>query len=366
MVVDDSTIVRGMVARWLDAEPDITVAALAANGAQAVRRAGEGGIDVILLDIEMPVMDGVEALHRLVAAGQRARIIMASSLTTRHARISFRALAQGAADFVAKPTAMNGGSGEADRFRTELVEKVRAHGRAEAAAPGRHIRGPAVSGPASAAQGPVSSPSGTPGVIAIGGSTGGPQALFTLFADFPLARCVPVVIVQHMPPTFTAMLARHLAEVSGLPCAEGRDGTPLLPGHVHVAPGGRHMRVRREAGRLSLVLGDDPPVNFCRPAVDPLFESVAASAGAGSAAIVLTGMGADGRAGACAIRDAGGTVVVQDRETSVVWGMPGAVASAGAAHAVLPIAGLGRAMGDLLARRAVRAGTDRRQAADAS
>ncbi|MCP1334915.1 chemotaxis-specific protein-glutamate methyltransferase CheB [Futiania mangrovi] len=349
MIVDDSAIVRGLISRWIDAEPDMTVAAHACNGAQAVRRAAEGGIDVILLDIEMPVMDGLAALSHLAEAGAGARVIMASSLTERHARISFRALAMGAADIVPKPSSVR--KGDAETFRADLVGKVRAHGRAS-----RSPGSPQPAQPhAAAACGtrPSAAPAPAwPEVLAIGGSTGGPQALFTLFADFPLARQVPVVIAQHMPPTFTAMLARHLGAISGLPCAEGAEGIPLVPGRIHVAPGGRHMRVRRQGGRLVLAISDDPPVNFCRPAVDPLFESVATAAGARGSAIVLTGMGTDGRAGACAIRAAGGAVVVQDQATSVIWGMPGAVAAAGAADGVFPISELGRGLADLLSGRA--------------
>ena len=180
-----------------------------------------------------------------------------------------------------------------------------------------------------------------PRILVIGSSTGGPQALFSVLTGVVRPVPVPIVITQHMPPTFTHILAQHIQRNTGLPALEGADGMPLQPDHVYVAPGDRHMVIQQHNRSLSLKVYDGPQENFCRPAVDPLFRSAASIFGAGALGLVLTGMGQDGAHGAKAIADAGGSVIVQDEASSVVWGMPGATAHLGAAAAVTPLPEIG-------------------------
>jgi len=344
MIVDDSAVVRGLVARWLEEEPGsgIEVVARHANGKLAVDDIGRSAPDVVLLDIEMPVMDGLEALPLLLNARPEARVLMVSTLTKRNAEISFKAMGLGALDYVPKPETNREITTLPD-FHDEVIRKVKAL--ATAHRPGFPIPEPAryVAPFKQRAFSLV-----PPRVIAIGSSTGGPQALTSLLGALsPALDRTPVLIAQHMPPMFTAILAERLARDTGREVKEGVDGEPLRPGTIYVAPGNHHMTVHGSApARLGITSG--PPVNFCRPAVDPLFTSVAANFGPAVLGIVLTGMGHDGAAGACAIADAGGSVIAQDEVSSVVWGMPGAAADAGACAAILPPAGIGRAAAKLI------------------
>lgn len=349
MVVDDSAVIRGIITRWLEADPDMSVVATCANGAQALRVAASKGCEVIVLDIEMPEMDGIAALPQLTRAVPGVQIIMSSTLTRRNAEISMRALAMGAADYVTKPESLRGAT-TAEDFRHELTEKVKAlaavyrrrHGGhapaapvVPAAAPAARPAAPAASGPATALR-PFSHEK--PAILAIGSSTGGPQALMAVLSQLGSDVTVPIVITQHMPATFTALLAEHLERVTHRPCAEARDGDVVKPGTITVAPGGQHMvLVRDGAQTLHVSLNCDPPENFCRPSVDPLFRSAARLFGSRALGLVLTGMGSDGREGARAIVAAGGSIVAQDEASSVVWGMPGAVATAGLCSAILPL-----------------------------
>jgi len=349
MVVDDSAVIRGIVTRWLEATPDMTVVASCANGLQAVRVAAEKRCEVIVLDIEMPEMDGIAALPQLTRLLPGVQIVMSSTLTRRNAEISMRALAMGAADYVTKPESLRGSTSVED-FRRELTEKVRTlgtayrrrHGGSAPSAPERpatasSARTALVSAPACApALRPFSHEK--PAIIAIGSSTGGPQALMTVLSKLSSDITLPIVVTQHMPATFTALLAEHLARAANRPCAEGQDGDIVRPGTITVAPGGQHMELQKSGAHgLSITLNSNPPENFCRPSVDPLFRSIARIFGARAFGLVLTGMGADGREGARAIVAAGGSVVAQDEATSVVWGMPGAVATAGLCSAILPL-----------------------------
>lgn len=360
MLTDDSAVVRGLINRMLSAQPGIEVVASVGSGAQAIRQLErDPAIDVIILDVEMPVMDGLTALRRLLAVRPTVQVIMASTLTQRNAEISLEALAAGAADYVPKPTSARLGSAES--FREELIAKIQAlGGRGESArdgaglaarpvtraasrprageAPGRGGRSAAPFALRAAAAMP-------PELIAIGCSTGGPQALAALFKDLaPGAFRQPVLITQHMPPTFTAILAEHLGRGSGWPCREAADGAPLVPGHVYVAPGEYHMLVEGGRDVPLLRLSREAPVNFCRPSVDPMLRTAAACFGGRVLAVLLTGMGSDGADGARAVVAAGGTVLAQDEPTSVVWGMPGAVARAGLCAAVLPLGELAPAI----------------------
>jgi two-component system, chemotaxis family, protein-glutamate methylesterase/glutaminase len=297
-------------------------------------------VDVLVLDIEMPVMDGMTALPLLLRADPGLKVIMASTLTTRGADIALRALRLGAADYIPKPSAVNGD----DSFRRELLEKVKglARLRRRVVLPVReavrlHLR------PA---------PIIPPRLLAVGSSTGGPQALFTLVQGLGRTLNVPVVLTQHMPATFTPILAGHIAKLGGLPCAEAKDGEPLCAGRIYLAPGNYHLLVNIARGTLTARLSSDPPENFCRPSVDPMLRSAAAACDGRVLVAMLTGMGQDGLAGTRRVIDAGGSAVAQDEATSVVWGMPGAVAQAGLCHAVLPLPRIAPKLLDLL--RAVR------------
>ncbi len=331
MVVDDSAVVRGLISRQIDAQPDLSVVASAANGEMALVELRRHGVDVVILDIEMPVMDGLTALPRILAEWPDIKVVVASNLTRLNAEVSMRALHLGASDCVAKPTAGDPAYTTED-FNRDLVAKVLALGTA-----GRKPASPVLqaSPPPSPRRAAVA-PSLRPEIIAIGGSTGAPPVLVRLFEGLRGQVKQPIVLTQHMPPMFTALLAEQLERAGGRPCAEGRDGEVVQPGRAYVAPGGWHMVVERIRGQSVIRLNQNPPENFCRPAVDPLFRSVAEIYGGGVLAILLTGMGADGARGCEAIARAGGRFAVQDEATSAVWGMPGAAARTGLADRILP------------------------------
>ena len=349
MVVDDSAVVRGLVSRMIESDPDISVVASVANGQIAVNTlARRKDIDVILLDIEMPVMDGLTALPELLKVDPEVKIIMASTLTLRNAEISVRALQAGAADYIPKPTTSREISGGQD-FQRDLLDKVKTLGGARRSASGRPkpFRAQATRAPAvplrPAAPGPVvlrQPGKFAPEILAIGSSTGGPQALFTLLRALNLREKMPIIITQHMPATFTTILADHINRMTDWPCTEGKDGEPIEKGNIYLAPGDYHMTVGTDGPRRVIRLNQQPPENFCRPSVDPMLRSVAKVYGAHTMVAILTGMGSDGLKGAREIVDAGGTLVAQDEATSVVWGMPGAVAAAGICSSVLPLADL--------------------------
>ena len=357
MVVDDAVVVRGLVSRWLAEQPGLAVVASLRTGRQAVDQLERADPDVVVLDIDMPELDGISALPLLLEKKRDLVVIMASTLTRRNAEISLKALALGAADYVPKPDT-NRGITTSTAFRRELIEKIvelgsrrrRRRGEAwgrPAALPRPGLR-PVPAGAQPIALRPFSSI--PPRVLLVGASTGGPQALRNLIPQLAsVCDRVPVLITQHMPPTFTTIMAEHLARASGRPAHEPHDGEPIRPGTIYLAPGGRHMQVERR-GRLPVVaLDDGPPVNFCRPAVDPLFASAAQVWGGAVLALVLTGMGADGARGAATIAAAGGSVVAQDEASSVVWGMPGTVARAGLCSAVLPLDRIAPKLVDLFA-----------------
>jgi two-component system, chemotaxis family, protein-glutamate methylesterase/glutaminase len=348
MIVDDSAVIRGLLSRIVDAEPDMRVVASAGNGAAALEILRRRHVDVVILDIEMPEMDGLTALPHIVAGSPDVRVIMSSSLTQRGAEITLRALALGAADYVAKPTTLQAGQGMR-AIAAELVTKIRALGgrstpRQPAVPPraGALLESPAASPPVRPWTGtpPPPRPRGIQApvrALAIAASTGGPNALSSMLARLPRGFPLPILIVQHMPPIFTRLLADSLARATGRPCAEAVDGEPIRAGHAYVAPGDHHMIAAYRHGSVVLRLNTDPPENFCRPSADPLLRSLADLYGPSLLVLVLTGMGSDGLQGCRAVVEAGGRVLAQDQETSVVWGMPGAVAEAGLAAAVLPL-----------------------------
>ena len=327
MLVDDSPIIRGMNARILDKAPRVEIVASVSNGELAVKRMEQGGVDVVVLDIEMPVMDGLTAIPLLLKQDKNVKILMSSTLTQHGAEVSFRALELGAADFIPKPTniASVDGRNAVDDYRRDIVEKVNNLG----ATVLKEKRRPATVTTAAPVPQPVKAKPElvsrlAPKVLAFGSSTGGPQALLQVFRNLDGALDCPVLITQHMPPHFTEILAKHIGDVSKMPCREAIDGDVLEAGRIYVAPGDYHMIVKADGLKAVLTLNQDPPENFCRPAVDPMFRSVAECFGKRALCIVLTGMGRDGAAGAKVVADAGGCIIAQDEATSVVWGMPGA------------------------------------------
>jgi len=347
MLVDDAVVVRGLFARWVESEPDLDVVATLRTGREAVDQLGRVDPDVVVLDVDMPDLDGIAALPLLLEKKPDLVVIMASTLTRRNAEISLRALSLGAADYIPKPGS-NREVSASTAFRRDLIEKIRQLGqrakRLRSVAPARAPKSAPsivpqleeIVAPPSITLRPM--PTTSPRVLLIGSSTGGPQALNLLVAEIGgIIQRAPVLITQHMPPTFTAVLAEHLARIGKCSVHEAMDGEEISAGSVYLAPGGRHMKVSRRDGTAVISLEDGPLVNFCKPAVDPMFASAAEVWGSKVLALVLTGMGADGLAGARKIVAAGGHVFAQDEATSVVWGMPGQVTNAGLCSAVLPL-----------------------------
>ena len=352
MVVDDSVVIRGMISRWIGAEPDMEVSASLRTGLDAVNQIERIKPDVAVLDIEMPELDGISALPQLLAKKRDLVIIMASTLTRRNAEISFKALSLGASDYIPKPESTREATA-AETFHHDLIQKIRhlgARARRRASPAASPSMAPAPERARGVLAQPVAAPVAqlqlarqpfsmlAPRVLLIGSSTGGPQALMTLVADIgPVIDRFPVLITQHMPPTFTTILAEHLARTSRRPAHEAVDGEIVKPGRIYLAPGGRHMRVVRHGAETAIALDDGPPVNFCKPAVDPLFNSAIDVWQGSIMSVILTGMGSDGMRGGKDIVAAGGSVIAQDEATSVVWGMPGAAANAGICAAILPL-----------------------------
>jgi two-component system, chemotaxis family, protein-glutamate methylesterase/glutaminase len=353
MLVDDAVVVRGLFARWVESEPDLDVVATLRTGREAVDQLERVDPDVVVLDVDMPELDGIAALPLLLEKKRDLVVIMASTLTRRNAEISLRALSLGAADYIPKP-ASNREVSASTAFRRDLIEKIRQLGmrakRLRSATP--QARAPLETKPAAPSIVPQPGeeiaappaltlrpmPNTPPRVLLIGASTGGPQALNSLVAEIgSVFQRVPVLITQHMPPTFTAVLAEHLSRVAKRPVHEAVDGEEIVAGTVYLAPGGKHMKVTRRDSTAVISIDDGPLVNFCKPAVDPMFTSAAEVWGNKVLALVLTGMGSDGLAGAKMIVAAGGHVLAQDEATSVVWGMPGQVTNAGLCSAVLPL-----------------------------
>ncbi|MEP2943152.1 MAG: chemotaxis response regulator protein-glutamate methylesterase [Hyphomicrobiales bacterium] len=387
MLVDDSAVVRGLMNRWLSAEDNIEVVSRCHNGLHAVREIKTVQPDIAILDIEMPEMDGLEALPLLLQASPKTRILIASSLSQRNAEISLTALSKGAHDYIPKPSTNSDLTTSAE-FRVDLITKINAlcvgSGGKSAS---RFTRVAPDQGAASQVEGLASPPamrkatSATdalptvsistksmsdtsvssenlrkfnnvvPDILCIGSSTGGPRAVQEVLATVvPYIAKVPVVLTQHMPGTFTTVFASHLDKALPVPVAEAVHGEPLLPGRVYVAPGERHLMFKRGASGIEVVLDDGPQVNFCKPAVDNMFQSANDLYGKKILGVILTGMGQDGAAGGKLIADSGGNILVQDAESSIVWGMPGAAYKAGVSAGVFSLDEIGGKIVQVLQR----------------
>jgi len=332
LVVDDSVVVRRLVTDALSADPAIEVVGTAPNGKVALSRVEEHGPDLVTMDIEMPVMDGIETVRALRKAGHKMPIIMFSTLTERGAAATLDALAAGASDYVTKPSNTGSLAASMAEVSRELIPRIKA----------LVVRRPKtapiptqVSKPGRVTLRPESPAKGVRALV-IGSSTGGPEALSKVFGALSRPLPVPILMVQHMPPVFTGQLASRLDRIGPTTVVEAKGGERPQAGYAYIAPGNYHMVLQRTTGFV-IELNQDPPVSYTRPSVDVLFRSAVAAYGGALLGVVLTGMGADGRTGCQDLVEAGGTVYVQDEATSVVWGMPGAVAQAGLAHRVLPI-----------------------------
>jgi two-component system, chemotaxis family, protein-glutamate methylesterase/glutaminase len=362
-VVDDSVVVRGLVSRWIGEERDLELAGTYRTGVDAVAGVVRTQPDAVILDIEMPDMDGLTALPLLLKLRPGLVVIMASTLTVRNADISLKCLQLGAADYVPKPSTHRELSTSMD-FRNGLIARLRSLLPLQGKRPIEPDRAAPASGNVVAIRPAMPRlpdaelfmrpmPRISPRAILIGASTGGPQAIMSLSDTLRgLAERVPILITQHMPATFTSMFAEHLRKRSGLDAVEAVDGEVVRAGRAYVAPGGRHMRVEALASVAKIRLTDEAPVNFCRPAVDLLYESAASVYGADLVAVTLTGMGTDGLRGAGTLVKRGAASIVQDEESSIVWGMPGAIARAGLSHAVLPISRMAEMLRMLMQRSA--------------
>ncbi len=339
MVVDDSVVVRGLIGRWVGAASGFEVVATAPNGRIALDLVRETAPDIVLLDLDMPELDGVSALPLMLAERPGLSVVVVSTLTQRNAEISLHCLALGAIDYLPKPGALRELTLSAS-FREELLVKLDGiaarHRRgapvADLSPPGGHLSGPLAT---------------RPRALVIGASAGGPRAIGEVLKGLGrVSQRVPILVVQHMPPIFTTVFAEQLSDETGLDAHEGREGERIEPGHVYVAPGAHHMGLRLVAGSPSIHLDEGSPIRHCRPALDILLRDAAAIYDGGALAVVLTGMGSDGLEGARTLVRTGGAVIVQDEASSVVWGMPGSIAKAGLARSVLPLGDIAAAIED--------------------
>ena len=321
LIADDSAVYRTQIRAALQGVPRVEVVGSVPNGRLALERLAGAEVDLLVLDLEMPELGGLATLAEISRRGLGCRVLVFSSVSREGAESSLEALRLGARDFLAKPGPGGNGESPSARIRALLEPRIQALFPDKAAAPVRAIAG---------AFPPFAFEGFRPEVVVIGSSTGGPSVLERIFAELGCALRCPVVIAQHMPPVFTTTFAERLARVSGLSVREAAHGHALEPGAVYLAPGDYHLRLEGPRERPILALDQGPLVNWVRPAVDPLFASAAALYGRSCLAIVLTGMGSDGRTGALAVKNAGGAVVIQEERSCVVYGMPAAVADCGA------------------------------------
>ncbi len=356
VLVDDSSVIRAALSRILQTDSSIEVVGSVVNGEMAVSMAKSKKPDIIILDVEMPVMDGLTALPQILEHSPKTKVVMCSSLTAKGADITIKAMALGAVECLVKPTSAQE-TGPNSPFQTALINLIKTLGGVRNAT--RELSQPTTNKtptPLSHAdisavakkrnQGTVTirrNPadySGIPDILAIGSSTGGPQALFKVIEDLGVTN-IPTVITQHMPETFTKILADHITQKCSVNACEGEDGMPVENGNFYIAPGGKHMLFEKQDGQLIIKLDTGPEENFCRPAVDPMMRSLINIYGSKVLCAILTGMGQDGFLGARALVECGGRVIAQDEQSSVVWGMPGAVATDGICSAVMPLNDIG-------------------------
>ncbi len=333
LVVDDSVVIRRLLTDILSADPDIELAGTAPNGRIALAKLPQLNPDIVTLDIEMPDLDGLSTLPELRKAYPKLPVIMFSTLTERGALSTLDALARGATDYVTKPANVGSVAAAIQSVRDQLIPKIKA---LCPLTPPPAVRVPINTSSTNPTRAVARFPQRCD-VVVIGSSTGGPQALAAVLTKLPASFPVPIVVVQHMPPVFTHHLAVRLNQESALTVREATGDETLQPGQVLIAPGNFHLEIRRQGLSIKAGVQQGPPENSCRPAVDVLFRSAAQVYGAGCLAVVLTGMGQDGMRGAQHIVHMGGKVIAQDESTSVVWGMPRAVAEAGLASEVVPL-----------------------------
>lgn len=349
LVVDDSAVVRGLLTKTLQQDQSIEVAGTAMHGEAALSWMKKNQVDVVVLDVEMPVMDGLETLKNIQRDYPKVKVIMASGLTSSGAKITMQALSLGAAECIAKPTAKSASEAMATVAK-ELIPLVKGLGGLSPepipgakAAPSiaRPARKPLVTNPFNKTR-KTAVPIVPPKLLIIGSSTGGPNALNKVLCDLGPDFSTPILIVQHMPPMFTEILAKHLQQDTGRTTNEAKHGEFVEPGTTYVAPGGFHMKVRELSGaQMQLELNEQPEEHYCRPSVNPMFRSASHVAGKRILAVMLTGMGSDGLEGTREVVEAGGYVLAQDEQSSVVWGMPGAIAAEDLPHEILPLDQIG-------------------------
>lgn len=338
LVVDDSVVIRKVLSETLASDPELEIVGTGSDGKIGLAKIAQFHPDLVTLDVEMPVMNGLETLVQVRKLYPHLPVIMFSTLTERGAAATLDALSLGASDYVTKPSNTGSMAGAIERIHADLIPKIKALCARKTPKAPRVAPAAAVTAPSIAPR-----PRPRPGIrqpiqiVAIGTSTGGPNALAEVLPKIPKDFPVPIVAVQHMPPLFTKMLADRLASRANIPIDEGIPDATLAPGHAWLAPGNFHMTVKRSGVSWRLALNQEPPENSCRPAVDVLFRSVASAFGPNALAVVMTGMGSDGLIGAKKISDAGGQVIIQDEPSSVVWGMPGAIYNAGVADAAYPL-----------------------------
>jgi two-component system chemotaxis response regulator CheB len=330
LVVDDSAVVRGLLARALETDPAIKVAGTAMHGGQALDWMQKNRVDVVILDVEMPVMDGLTALAKIQVEFPHVHVVMASGLTYEGAETTVKALALGAAGCIAKPAARSTAE-SIELLVRELVPLVKALG-------SQHVyEAPVEIFPPKSSSGGARRPIVPPSVVVIGSSTGGPKALTTVLSGLPRDFPLPILIVQHMPPLFTPMLAKHLQQDSGRPCQEAQHAHPIERNHTYIAPGDYHVVIDKRDNLMVTTLNQNPAEHYCRPSVNPLFRSAADWYGKSVLAVMLTGMGDDGIEGTRSVSARQGYIIAQDQASSVVWGMPAAVVRENLAHQVLPL-----------------------------
>ncbi len=345
MIVDDSVVVRGSLRRIIEQEKGLKIVATAMDGRAGLQQYKKYLPDIILMDIEMPIMNGIECLTEILKINQNACVIMCSSLTQKGAKLTFQALELGAFDYLTKPSTTSIDRGE--DFKNKLIKLL--HGIK------KESKIPFVSKNNIAEKTnnfklekfnlkefPNDFCGSSPQVLAIGSSTGGPKALIEIISNISQTIDIPVFITQHMPVGFTKILAESLAKHSKLPIEEGKNDMLVKRGHVYIAPGGKHMEIEKRKTGIHIILTDTAPVNYCKPSVNVMMKSILATYEMGIIATILTGMGEDGLEACNEIVSTSNKniLIAQDETTSVVWGMPGAVARAGLCHGVIPMSNI--------------------------